>query len=382
MSEFARQAVRRHDLHWQLLTTVSALALAVSATGEAQADDASRPSVWIELGGQLDQVSGALTPFSAPFLTTTPTPGPFTPKSPLEAQKPSRFSFGGEGKISFRPDNTNWVFSAGIRYGRSSSEESVHKQTQVPEYKYIKASNSFSPINRSAAKFATTDGTTKLSYAVVDFQAGRDVGLGMFGREGSSTISLGVRFAQFASKSHVEIKARPNEEVRQYEQLPGFYPQAAYFNNYYLNGDASRSFHGVGPSLSWDGSAPVIGDADSGEIALDWGVKAAVLFGRQSVDVQQESKARYYAFRAANGFPAGYTTLYDRTPHDVRKRSVVVPNIGGFAGASFKFPNAKVSLGYRADIFFGAADMGAASRRTQDLSFHGPYATISIGLGG
>jgi len=57
-----------------------------------------------------------------------------------------------------------------------------------------------------------------------------------------------------------------------------------------------------------------------------------------------------------------------------------VPNIGGFAAISLKFPNAKVSLGYRGDFFFGAKDSGFETRSTTDVGFHGPYATISIGL--
>jgi hypothetical protein len=61
---------------------------------------------------------------------------------------------------------------------------------------------------------------------------------------------------------------------------------------------------------------------------------------------------------------------------------VIVPNIGGFAGLSVRFPNAKVSLGYRADAFFGAMDGGIDVRKTYDRDFYGPFATISIGLGG
>jgi hypothetical protein len=59
-----------------------------------------------------------------------------------------------------------------------------------------------------------------------------------------------------------------------------------------------------------------------------------------------------------------------------------VPNLGGFAGMSLKFPNAKVSLGNRADFFFGAMDAGIDTRHTDDMNFHGPFAKISVGLGG
>ena len=65
-----------------------------------------------------------------------------------------------------------------------------------------------------------------------------------------------------------------------------------------------------------------------------------------------------------------------------RSRFVTVPNLGGFAGASFRFSGAKVSLGYRADFFFGAMDGGIDTRKSEDIGFYGPFATISVGLGG
>ena len=73
---------------------------------------------------------------------------------------------------------------------------------------------------------------------------------------------------------------------------------------------------------------------------------------------------------------------YTNVTNPDRSRSVVVPNIGALAGLSFNFSNAKVSLGYRADFFFGAMDMGIDTRDTSNVVFHGPYASVSIGLGG
>ncbi len=75
---------------------------------------------------------------------------------------------------------------------------------------------------------------------------------------------------------------------------------------------------------------------------------------------------------------SGFPVKFDRE----RSRSVTVPNIGAFAGFSVKYPNAKLSFGYRADFFFGAMDGGIDARKTYDRSFYGPYASISIGLGG
>lgn len=55
----------------------------------------------------------------------------------------------------------------------------------------------------------------------------------------------------------------------------------------------------------------------------------------------------------------------------------------GFGPPLFLLPAAKkISAGYRADFFFGAMDGGLDSRRTEDEKFYGPFATVSIGLGG
>jgi hypothetical protein len=41
-----------------------------------------------------------------------------------------------------------------------------------------------------------------------------------------------------------------------------------------------------------------------------------------------------------------------------------------------------MSVGYRADFFFGAMDTGLDTRDRETRSFYGPYASVSIGLGG
>jgi hypothetical protein len=48
-------------------------------------------------------------------------------------------------------------------------------------------------------------------------------------------------------------------------------------------------------------------------------------------------------------------------------RSVVVPNLGAFAGLSMKYTNARLSLGYRADFFFGAVDGGIDQHKSYNF---------------
>lgn len=121
------------------------------------------------------------------------------------------------------------------------------------------------------------------------------------------------------------------------------------------------------------------GSSEDG-ITFDWGVAAALLFGRQKASISHstmETKFNKYQFNYPNEVVYHLTT-----PPISRHRSIVVPNVGGFAGISFRRANAKVSFGYRGDFFFGAMDGGIEMRKSEDMSFHGPFASVSIGLGG
>jgi len=353
----------------------------------AAESDGSHPSFWIELGGQLERISAGQELLAPPFLTKTPVPAPFNPVSPIDAQKPPKYGFGGEAKIVFQPERTNWSFSAAVRYGRSNGDKLVHKQTHIQHApKYIPGFPDLHPTTGTLANFAETKAENRESHVVVDFQAGKDVGLGLFGG-GTSTMRLGVRFAQFTSKSDLSIYARP--DLRFYNQytLPKYVPKAI-FHAYTAFAHEARSFHGLGPSLSWDASAPVLGSSDATELVADWGINAALLFGRQKADVHHQTTARYFRELLYSHVQSDalvvthYNKLYSPSVDRIRTHSVIVPNLGGFVGASLKFPNARVSFGYRADFFFGAMDGGIDDRNAATVGFHGPFATISIGLGG
>lgn len=169
--------------------------------------------------------------------------------------------------------------------------------------------------------------------------------------------------------------ARPEVNIYQ----PGFFAYFS-FHNYTMFANAEREFHGIGPSVSWNGSATLIGNADRGEATFDWGINGALLFGRQKAKTSHTSQGYYHP-------PTYYAYLYYAKTgpfdhHSTRSRSSVVPNFGAFAGLSVRKGAAKLSLGYRADFFFGAADTGIDAREKKTLGFYGPFATISIGLGG
>jgi hypothetical protein len=58
-----------------------------------------------------------------------------------------------------------------------------------------------------------------------------------------------------------------------------------------------------------------------------------------------------------------------------------VPNVSGFAGLSFRYTNAKLSLGYHADVFFGAMEGGIDTAKSENRGFFGPFAVISTRIG-
>jgi hypothetical protein len=358
----------------KFLTGASALVLVahITSTSAAIAEEADRPTVWIELGGQMEAVQGLDAPFSAPFMSAIePAPDVYANDIFSHNQKPARFSFGLNGSVSIRPQDSDWEFAASIRYGRSNT--SRHEHNQGPSASNV-IGNFVAP--KYAAPFADTKSHSSEQHAVIDFSAGRDVGLGALGKDGRSNIDIGVRFAQFSAQSHVTASGRPVVNLVQagFFHLPTFY-------NYTMFAEATRSFRGIGPSLSWTASAALIGSDQVGELTLDWGVNGSLLFGRQKAQTSHTTQA-YHLPLTTNPNYVGlyYTRIYNHPHNTARSHSVAVPNVGGMIGLSARYPNAKVSLGYRADFFIGAMDVGIDSPRSKTLGFHGPFATISIGF--
>jgi iron complex outermembrane receptor protein len=414
MSELINKQATSNQGRCQLLTTVSALALAgqVCMGQDAKADsDEDRPVLWIELGGQLEQQTGQGDVYSPSFIVNNSNSPAFQPVPPLHLEKPPLFSNGADARLTFQPSGTDWVFSAAVRYGRSNGKRNFdqnHVATRevtpthltvighTPTRSGYYSRNLYGPhktkIRQTVPEFAGAQITQNQSHAVVDFMAGRDVGLGMFGKGGTSTISAGLRFAQFVSKVSGAINALPDASFLKWDSIFGYgphhfpsYPWRGYgtaHHSYHATFQSQRSFHGIGPTLSWNASLPILGEPQAGTLNLDWGANAALLFGRQRANGSHHTSAKFYV---------GYTALryFDLQPtHRTnagnfnRSRTVTVPNVGGFAGLSFNFTNAKISAGYRGDFFFGAMDTGNDTRKTKTVGFYGPFATISIGIGG
>jgi hypothetical protein len=386
MSEFSIARRECEGFRWHLLTSVSALALFAlfcdPGRALAASDDSDRPTVWIELGGQLEQVDGGEQRFAPSFTGGIAKLG-FA--SPVAAERQARFSNGGEGKISFEPTGTDWIFSAAVRYGRSQSEKQLHTETAGIENKFVTHYYATPRTHTQFAKaldFADTKIANRETHTILDFQAGKEVGLGMFGLKGHSMISAGVRFAQFTSQSRSEIDSDQNVKFAQPFVLPSYvlYGKSQY-DAYNGSFQDRRSFAGFGPSVTWDATAAVVDWGAARIITFDWGAKIAVLFGHQKATVHQTILTAFRSGGLNPGFPAHVVTSTQHSSNPIRSRSVAVPNLDGFAGFSFRYAAAKLSLGYRADFFFGSMDGGIDARKSGNVGFYGPFASVSIGIG-
>jgi iron complex outermembrane receptor protein len=389
MSELINTHDNRAAIRWKLLTGASALALTAYIAPVAHAEDSAQPQIWIELGGQLSRLEDGQEAFSPTFPNSPARPSIFSPSQPFE--RPPLYSIDEFANISFQPDNSDWVFSASVRYGRSASNRHVHQQTYPKSFADLFGSGTVAGhpyVAKYIIPFANRNADTRAEnserHSVLDFQAGKDVGLGMFGSHGSSVVSLGVRFAQFASKSNITLKSDPDWHFNtKYVSFAGHtWEKSQPFHSNGATLQASRSFRGIGPSLSWNASTALAGNPDNSELTFDWGVNAALLFGRQRTKTHHQTTERYSPGKYSSHEAPPQTTFQGPAqPDHTRSRDVTVPNVGGFAGLSFKYSDAKLSFGYRADMFFGAIDGGIDARKSADRSFMGPYASISIGLG-
>ncbi|HTO39670.1 MAG TPA: hypothetical protein VL026_01730, partial [Rhizomicrobium sp.] len=144
-----------------------------------------------------------------------------------------------------------------------------------------------------------------------------------------------------------------------------------------------HSVSAIGPSLSMNNTTRLFGDEEGGALNLDWGANASLLFGRQRAETSHQQTAKVIKNVYGSGAVFGMTGNIAAPPTTSRRsRTVTIPNLGGFAGLSYRFTNAKLSAGYRADFFFGAMDRGLDTRKSTTTGFHGPFATVSVGLGG
>jgi len=394
MSELHNVQNKKNDIRLGLLATTSAFVLAACVTSGQEAVAADRPVMWLEGGWQFESMTGQndlLVPPLDGLATTgfqaTPTAANFLGQgaggfpSFTDIENVLGHSSGAEGNISFQPKESSWVFNISARYGRTRSQKSFLGRQEIdgePAFvttalfnnRYLKTPHY---TNYDVQSISNTE-----SHIIVDFKVGRDVGLGLFGEKTESVISVGARYVQMSSASKGHSYAVPAVAFYHVKtSIAGLkYAIGAYHQSSVTLLQRSSSFQALGPSLSWSNTTDLVGHPEDGQIGLDWGANVAVLFGRQKVKINYSTEANLF-----HGGTAPYRSQH-KTIDRTQSHNVAVPNLGGFAALSYRFTNAKLSMGYRADFFFGAMDGGLDTHRSMTTGYHGPYATISIGLGG
>lgn len=386
----------KNNVRRGLLATTSAVVLVASVASVTEAIAADRPTVWIEGGWHFDSVTGSndmvvppLDGLTSSGFSSTPTADNFYGQgaggfpSFLDMEKALAKSQGAEGSISFQPSGSDWIFNISGRYGRAHSNRRLDQRHEVTgEPGYTKGFLGTNPYTPHHTNYVAQANDNKEAHVIVDFQVGKDIGIGLFGGQMESVLSAGIRYAQMNTSSKGHSYAQP--DVRFYG-FGGLNILGKY--QYIIQPDThtsatiqqrSSSFHGVGPALSWNNTTGLLGDVADGQLALDWGANAAILFGRQKSKVNYSTTSHFLHFA---GFTGTVTTQHNAV-HRTESRRVTVPNLGGFAALSWRFTNAKISAGYRADFFFGAMDHGLDTHKSVTTGFQGPFATISVGLGG
>jgi len=309
----------------QLLTTVSAIALAASA--------AVRPAaagvITLEVDGSLLQYSKDNTNFFDPEINSNPGENPFG----IGPHSGNEFS----GKASFQPDGSPLIFSGLVQFGRTDSHHATADGVLATSY--------------SRGKYTTyaAHATHHETHTLLDFEIGQDFGLGMFGHTGTSILSAGVRYANFSGSTNITFQT------------------ASKYGTNTGTGHISRRFSGFGPVVSWDASLP-FGDMADGGFAFDWGVNASLLFGQQKVSDHLVSG--YGAYGAH------------------RNHSRAVPAAELYAGFSYHFTQGEyVGFGYKLDtaskVFNGAGPTFGSFGPSDNVgrTSYGPYVKFGISFG-
>ena len=352
--------------------------------------DKRKPTLWIEFGGDVAAQTGGGEPYVPPFLADNLNSTAFRPTLPQRIQGPQTYTYDKEATLTFEPEGTDWQLSASIRYGRAARFRNVTEEGPGERLPFDSLSFSSSGIHivhgyatPTKTNFSVTQAKSSQSHTIIDFLAGKDVGMGVLGGAGESTVGVGVRIAQIYSKSSSAIHARPDINhyniappyLKSYFHSPNLYIAATRFHTYAGFGAVKRKFQGIGPEINWKNALPIMGDRDAATIAVDWGVNAGLLFGRRKVSGEHHESGHYFNYKYRN------FNYYTNPPvRFSRSKQVVVPNIGGFAGISVNYLNAKVRFGYRGDFFFNAMDTGWDREKSATVGFFGPYAKVSIGF--
>ncbi len=158
--------------------------------------------------------------------------------------------------------------------------------------------------------------------------------------------------------------------------------QFVHFHTYHATGHASRSFRGIGPSLSWNGSTPVAGNPQGGEVTFDWGANAALLFGRQKARVQHQETAHYKHLTGgqlqATLFYRSINILRRAQQRSNRDRA----QCWWLRGCFLSYREFQSQLRLSCRFLLRCYRWRHRHAQSKHYGFYGPFVAVGIGLGG
>lgn len=316
---------RKSRLFWQvstivLLTAVPAAALAAPSEG----------GLWVELGGQ----------YTFDDSSDTQDIGAFGVSPKIHPGD----GYAVNGKITYQPEGSPLSYAVGVRYGRTRSRGlSGSYYSSTGDGQYYSASGHES---------------IKLTHTVVDFEIGKDVGVGMFGSHATTTVGVGLRYA------HLTTSTR------------GSFVTASKYASGSGTFGTKRTSDMVGPRLFFKVSAPLPGSLGSDGLSVSAGAGGGVLYGRNKVTANLDRTTHYFS---SDG--DGTTTRSNHYGFS-RSKNKFAPTADGFAQLNWKLPSAPltVSAGYRFDGVFMGLDGGYTSNHQINIIDSGPYLSMVFKL--
>ena len=327
----------------------------------------------VELGGDLMRNDAPHDPIVTPSIV--PEGDEVTDREPfLDAINPAfaqgrdlDMGEGGEVKVTWRPSQSPWSVSLGARFGKAKGFDKFDGRAVGDDNYGVLVD----PYNWTRSVI-----TNKEDHTVVDFEVGREVGMG---RGMDSRVAAGLRYADLGSSTHLDMNG-----VTDWDAGVGFFGIFTTHHFYDTDLTAEREFKGAGPTLSWDAAKMLRGDQGAGRLDLDWSVTGGVLFGKQKAAFSGEEVATpYYGKYAGPGAvstPSGPPVA--TAGPAARSKSVTVPVVGASLGLSYEVQRFKIGAGYRWEKYFDVFDAGYDEERKVDRTIDGPYFKIAVGFGG
>ena len=340
--------------------------------GDGQPHTPGTPYLFqVEVGGMMSRFDRGVEPYTPDWIT------PAIASSPAVQDNDLDWGDVRDIKLTYAPDN-GWRISGAYRFGRTNVSDRGAAYEDIASGTQVQGAigRIFDRDNHAITAVRDSE-----EFSVADFMVGKEVGLGAFGDGGKSAVSVGLRYANFESMSHVAMDGITDSFVAPSIGLKyGIQRYEAFTTSL----DSVREFEGAGPALSWDASVRLWGGDETGHADVDWSIGGAVLYGKQSNDSSEDRWGQYTRLTGAATFVLPVrTTFYNET--DVprsRTDKVTVPNLTLSLGLSYSIDRVKVSTGYSYDRFFDAIDGGVDEAQRHDRTIHGPYLKLSLGFGG